>query len=228
VASCGVLRLGRPFLGKPRPTNPGPARLNLFRERNNPVPLAKLIAFDRPLIGAVLPGSGRHFTESEVAALTEAAYHKGVDATRAAVDQKLVEMRVDMEQLSVGVLNKLTLVESATMSQLREALPALTIDISRRLLAGFEPSPELVEKLCLEALEQLFPERDGLELSLCPRDAALLDQISPGWIARYPGLKIKQDANLAPGDCQVRSRFGLTDARQQTKLAVLTHGLTGA
>jgi flagellar assembly protein FliH len=191
------------------------------------VALAKLIAFDRPLIGAVLPGAGRKFTETEVAALTEAAYHKGVDATRAAVDQKLVEMRVDMEQLSVGVLTKLATVESATVAQLREALPALAVDIARRLLAGYEPPAEIVEKLCHEALEQLFPEREGLEISLCPRDAELLEQVSPDWLARYPGLKVKQDATLSPGDCQVRSRFGLTDARQQTKLTVLSHGLTG-
>lgn len=189
--------------------------------------LAKLIAFDRPLIGAVLPGAGRKFTEVEVAALTKAAYHKGVDATRAMVDQKLVEMRVDMEQLSVGVLDKLATVETATVAQLREALPALAVDIARRLLAGYEPPAEIVEKLCQEALEQLFPEREGLEISLCPRDADLLEQVSPGWLSRYPGLKVKRDANLSPGDCQVRSRFGLTDARQQTKLTVLSHGLTG-
>lgn len=189
--------------------------------------LAKLIAFDRPLIGAVLPGAGRVFTEAEVAAKVEAAYHKGVDATREAVDQKLVEMRVDMQQLSEGVLTKLSQIEAATTAQLREALPALAVDLARRLLAGYEPSAEVVGKLCHDALQQLFPEREGLELSLCPRDVALLEQVNPGWLARYPGLKVKSDANLQPGDCLVRSRFGLTDARQQTKLAVLAHGLTG-
>ena len=192
------------------------------------MPLAKLIAFDRPLIGAVLPGrGGRSFTESEVAARAEEAYRKGVDVTRAMMDQKMVEMRVEMEQLSDGVLRQLTQVEPALIAQLREALPALAVDIAKRLLAGYEPPAATVEKLCHEALEQLFPERDNLEISLCPRDAGLLAQASPAWMDRYPGLKIKQDANLTPGDCQVRSRFGLTDARQATKLAVLTHGLTG-
>ena len=188
---------------------------------------AKLIAFDRPLTGAILPGGGRAYTELELAARTEAAYRKGLDAAHAATDQKLVEMRVDMEQLSEGVLQKLSLVESAMLNQLREALPALAVDIAKRLLAGYEPPAEMVGKLCHEALEQLFPEREGLELSLCPRDAALLAQVNPGWLARYPALKVKQDANLLPGDCQVRSRFGLTDARQATKLAVLSHGITG-
>jgi flagellar assembly protein FliH len=189
---------------------------------------AKLIAFDRPLTGALLPGSAsRAYSEAELAARTEEAYRKGVDATRDAVDQKIVELRVDMEQLSTGVLDKLATVEAATVQQLRDALPALAVDLAKRLLAGYEPPPEIVAKLCHEALEQLFPEREGLELSLCPRDAELLEQVSPGWLARYPGLKVKVDASFTPGDCQVRSRFGLTDARQETKLAVLAHGLTG-
>ncbi|MEJ1971934.1 MAG: FliH/SctL family protein [Lacunisphaera sp.] len=188
---------------------------------------AKLIAFDRPLTGAVLPGGGRAYTEAEVAVRAEAAYRKGVDSAHAELDQRLVEMRVEMEQLSDGVLKQLGTVEAATLNQLREALPALAVDIAKRLLAGYEPPAEIVGKLCHEALEQLFPEREGLELSLCPRDAALLEQVNPDWLARYPGLKMKQDASLAPGDCQVRSRFGLTDARQATKLAVLSHGLTG-
>ena len=71
-------------------------------------------------------------------------------------------------------------------------------------------------------------ERDGLELALCPRDAALLNSLNPAWLQSYPGLRIRTDAALAPGDCQVRSRFGLTDARQHVKLAALEHSLTGA
>src|SRR5688500_4072546 len=110
------------------------------------MPFAKLIAFDRPLIGAVLPGAGRTFTEAEVNAKIEQAYHRGVDATRAMVDQKLVEMRVEMQQLSEGVLTKLTTVEATTVAQLREALPALAVDIARRLLAGYEPPAEIVGK----------------------------------------------------------------------------------
>jgi flagellar assembly protein FliH len=38
---------------------------------------------------------------------------------------------------------------------------------------------------------------------------------------------MRADAALSPGDCQVRSRFGLTDARQETKLAALERSLTG-
>ncbi len=192
------------------------------------MPYAKLIAFDRPLTGAVLPGGrGRLYNETEVAQKTEEAYRRGVDCTRAAADQQMVELRHDMEQLSEGVLKKLSVLEPSLLVQIREALPGLAVEISRRLLAGYEPPAEVVAQLCHEALEQLYPERNGLELSLCSRDAELLNSLSPDWLKRYPELQLRTDPALRAGDCMVRSRFGLTDARQETKLAALEHHLTG-
>ena len=103
--------------------------------------------------------------------------------------------------------------EPVLLGQLREALPELVVEIARRLLAGFEPPPDVIERLWREALDQLYPEREGLELTLCPRDAELLESINPEWKQRYPGLRVRSDPALVPGDCLVRSRFGLTDAR---------------
>ena len=192
------------------------------------MPYAKLIAFDRPLSGATLPGGrGRNFNAADLSEMTEAAYRRGVDATRASADQQMVEFRHDMEQLGDGVFKKLAELETSLMSQIREALPGLAVEIGRRLLAGYEPPPEVVARLCQESLEQLYPERDGLEISLSTRDAELLNTLNPAWLKLYSNLRIRVDAALAPGDCQVRSRFGLTDARQETKLAALTHHLTG-
>ena len=133
--------------------------------------LSKLIAFDRPLSGAVLPGGLPHvYTESEMTDLTEAAYRRGVDATRDSADQQMVEFRHDIEQLSDKTLRKLSEIESTLLAEIGEALPVLAVEIARRLLSGYEPPPEMVARLCLEALEQLYPEREGLELSLAERD----------------------------------------------------------
>lgn len=190
---------------------------------------AKLIAFDRPLQGVSVPGqSGKYYSEAELAALEEAAYRRGVDAARALADQQMVEFRADIEQLGDGVFKKVTAVEPALVAQLRESLPALALDIARRLLAGYEPPAEVVSRICEEALNEIFPERDNLELAIAPRDAELLDKLNPVWLRSYPGLRIRADASLRPGDCQVRSRFGLTDARLETKLTALQHSLSPA
>jgi len=182
----------------------------------------KLIPFDRPLTGVAAPGqSGRAVTESELARATQAAYRRGVDDARGAADQQMVEFRADIEQLNDGLLKKLSGLEQDMVAQLREALPGLAVEIARRLLAGYEPPPEIVSRLCEEALTELFPERENLELAVAPRDAELLTRLNPDWMGRYPGLRVRIDQTLTPGDCQVRSRFGLTDARQQTKLTAL-------
>jgi flagellar assembly protein FliH len=56
----------------------------------------------------------------------------------------------------------------------------------------------------------------------------MLEELNPAWLQRYPGLKVRADAALATGDCQVRSRFGLTDARRVTKLETLSLGLANS
>jgi flagellar assembly protein FliH len=187
---------------------------------------AKLIPFDRPLASAALPGAaGRFCSAAELAAIDEAGYRRGIDATRALADQQMVEFRADVERLGHGIFSKLPALEPALLAQLRDALPALALELARRLLAGYEPPSEIVARICEEALVELFPERENLELAVSPRDAALLETLHPAWLARYPGLRIRAEATLAPGDCQVRSRFGLTDARLQTKLTALERNL---
>lgn len=191
--------------------------------------LTKLIAFDRPLRAVSAPGlTGRTFTEAELAAATEEAYRRGVDDARGAGDQQMVEFRADVEQLHEGVFRRLPDLEPLFVSQIRDALPSLALEIARRLLAGYEPPPEIIARLCEEALNALFPERDGLELLLCAHDAEVLRKLNPAWMERYPGLQICVDPALKPGDCQVRSRFGITDARQEVKLEALSSSLSAA
>ena len=189
----------------------------------------KLIPFDRPLTGTVTPGrAGRLYTETEYNAHGEASYRRGIDAARSLADQQMVDIRSEVAHLSSTVLEQLTTLEPALLKQMRDALPALAVDIAKHLLAGYEPPVEIIDALCRDALEQLFPERENLELILCPHDAELFTQLNPGWIERYPGLRIRPDLTLTPGDCQVRSRFGLTDARQQTKLEALARSFAVA
>lgn len=189
----------------------------------------KLVSFDRPLRGAGVVGqAGRFLSEAELAEREEAAYQRGVDAARQLADQELVEFRADIQRLSEGVFGQLSTLEPAMTAQLREALPGLALELARRLLAGYEPPAEVISNICEEALTEIFPERENLELLVSPRDAALLQKLNPDWLTRYPGLKLRPEASLTPGDCQVRSRFGLTDARMQTKLNALQNSLSAA
>jgi flagellar assembly protein FliH len=189
----------------------------------------KLVAFDRPLASATIPGrSSRLYTESEMAAIRAQAYQEGADSTRGFASQQLVEFRTDVQTLQEGLFRRLSTIDTEITAQLRDALPLLAVEIARRLLADYEPPAEQVLHLCEETLKQLYPEHENLELFLSPRDAALLESLPADWKNRYPGLRLTVDAMLETGDCQVRSRFGLTDARRQSKLDALSRELLSA
>jgi flagellar assembly protein FliH len=134
-------------------------------------------------------------------------------------------MRSEVQQLNESLFETLRSAEERMGEQVRSALPGLALEIGRRLLAGWEPPAEVVERVCRETLEALFPETSGLELVICARDAELLEKISPGWLPDFPGLKITVAANLQPGDCMVRSRFGVVDARGSSRLRSLQESL---
>ena len=188
-----------------------------------------VVAFDRPLIGAFLPAhSPRRYTEADLAAARAQGFREGTDSARAFADQQMVDLRAEVQALQAGVLGKLVEVEPELHTQVREALPLLAVELAQRLLAGFVPPPELVERLCREALDQLYPEREGLELVVCPRDASVLERLLPGWRGHFPDLKVTIDDTLVPGDCLVRSRFGVTDARGMAKLEALRRELLSA
>ena len=46
-------------------------------------------------------------------------------------------------------------------------------------------------------------------------------------IEGYPNVKFHQDDSLLPGDCQVKSRYGLLDGRISTKLRKVRQELNG-
>ncbi|MCS6245096.1 MAG: flagellar biosynthesis protein [Opitutus sp.] len=187
-----------------------------------------VLAFDRPLI-AVQPAFGalREHTAGELIAARVAGYEAGQDAAHDFSNQQIVELRAEMQQLQEGILTRIGQAQDELTAQVRRALPELAVEIGQRLLAGFVPPPELVEKLCREALDQLYPERDGLELVVGPRDAAVLERLVPSWRAHFTNLRITIDDTLNPGDCLVRSRFGVTDARGESKIASLKQELLG-
>ncbi len=191
------------------------------------MPTTTLVAFDRPLSGAFVPGrDGAWISESALAAMRVEAYQKGGDTAREFADQQLVEFRREVQDLQNGLFARLAEVDARITAQLQASLPALVIELARRLLAGFEPTPERVLALCTEALDQLHPETEDLELRVSAADAERLDQVEKDWQTRYPGLRLVIVPSLRPGDCQVRSRFGLTDARLDAKLAALAQELT--
>ncbi|WP_043589099.1 FliH/SctL family protein [Geminisphaera colitermitum] len=189
------------------------------------------IAFDRPLTGVAIVAAThdnsdepRH-TAAELAAAHARGLREGEQQVRATADRELAALRASVQTLQEGLFSKLSGMEQTLQAQMRAALPPLAIEVGRRLLAGYEPSAEVIERVCREALDQLHPEREGLELVVSPHDAAHLQKVLPAWSGHFPDLKLTTDDTLVTGDCLVRSRFGITDARGPARLEALRQEL---
>lgn len=164
--------------------------------------------------------------EARLATAREEGFARGYAEARQFYEQQLAESRALIHQMrdeqARGTVETLANLEK----RISTALPELALDIARQILAGYEPPAELLQAICRQSLDQMFPERAGLELVLGPRDAELLQAQPPAWRSAYPGLKITADPVLQPGECVVRSRFGVVDGRRETRLAALRESLT--
>lgn len=192
----------------------------------------KFVTFDRPLkSAAVVQGKGSLFTAKEIEALEKAAFARGLEHAQAVHSKQLAAQQSEFASLATGVLSKVGQAENAAVGELTKIIPALIRDISERLLAGYKPSAEVVSRICEESIAGLSAETDEVEMNLAAHDLELLRQHAPEWFTRAGStgkLRMNADHSLKPGDCVIKSRFGLIDARLETKMRALNTAVAAA
>ncbi|OAM88620.1 hypothetical protein AW736_16275 [Termitidicoccus mucosus] len=182
----------------------------------------------RESVGRAAAAARADATAASLAAAREEGMAEGARRERARAQVEIDALAARVRALETGVFAKLASLNDDLLAQVRSALPPLALEVGQRLLGEFVPPAKVVKRVCEEVLEQLHPETEDLELVVGSRDAALLERVLPEWQTRYPGLKLAVDETLSPGDCMVRSRFGVVDGRRAAKLEALKSELTGA
>ena len=104
------------------------------------------------------------------------------------------------------------------VEEINSRLPELVLAMLHRVLADTPMDRQLVCKIIDETLGQFISKDEDLEIRLSKSDLALLRGGEESSEDLYPGITLLEDPALQPGDCLVRSRFGLVDARVQTKI----------
>jgi flagellar biosynthesis/type III secretory pathway protein FliH len=158
------------------------------------------------------------FTADELEAARREAYQRGFEDASAVVETQIVEQREEVVHLQQKTLQALADRHDALARQMREAVPALTMEIVRRVLGGMEPTEKAVAQIVNEVLQGIAPGPEEVEVCLSPRDLKLIETYQPGLRERYPRMLFRADPGLQAGDCIVTSRFGALDGRLATKL----------
>jgi flagellar assembly protein FliH len=166
--------------------------------------------------------------ESRVRAAEQAAYERGRLDAEKNLGAQLLQQRNEMLELQQGVLESLRCAVPEVIRQTEEALFQIALESAKKVVAGIPIEPGLVEAVVREAVAQT-KETAEITIQLHPDDLALLHKHPSPILQGLPGagpLKFIGSSEITRGGCLVQTRFGLLDARRETKLEQLRESIS--
>lgn len=157
----------------------------------------------------------------------QAAYDRGRQDGEHALSEQLLRQRQETVELQSGVIDSLRHAVAQVIQETESALIELALEAARKVVAGLPVSVELVENVVREALKQAEGATE-ITVQLHPEDLALLRQHNASLLNGLPEtgpLRFVGSSDVSRGGCLVQTRFGMIDARRETKLSQLEHTL---
>jgi len=193
------------------------------------MPWSETIRFDRPLrdvqcLAGTPPPDWPALLEQQL----RQAHERGRLEGERALSEQLIHQRNELAELQRGVLDALRRAVPQVLQQAESLLIPLALEAARRVGAEMPITPELVERIVRETLQQAEDTAE-ITVRLHPDDLALLRQYGSELLQGLPGLgplKFVASTDVGRGGCIVQTRFGLIDARRETKLEQLHQTLT--
>ncbi len=184
----------------------------------------------RPLRDVVLASVRPQLDEFEqqLRQREQAGYERGRKDGEREVSERLIQQRTEMQALQKGVLDSLGQVVPRLARDCESGLVTLAIEVAQKLVAGLPVSKEMIEAAIQEALTQI-EETTEIHIHLNPEDLALLQQLQSPLLtpagADQP-MQFHGSTDVTRGGCLVRTRFGVIDARRETKIELLKKTLS--
>jgi len=178
---------------------------------------------DVRLEAAVSPvDAGRQSRERE-----QAAYERGQRDAEKALSEQILQQRSELLQLHQGVVESLRTAVPQLVKEAEAALIDLAMEAAKKVVANAPISREAVEAAVRDALSQLEDKAD-ITVQLHPDDLALLRKHKSPILEGLPDtgpLRFLSTPEVTRGGCMVHTRFGVLDARRETKLEQLRQSL---
>jgi flagellar assembly protein FliH len=184
-------------------------------------PAPDILSFSSPLrdVRLVRCGSRDELLGQDL----QASFERGRLEGERALAQQLVQQRAELMELQTGVLASLRAAVVQVVRDCERALVTLAFEAAQKLVAGLPVTPELIEAIVQEACAEV---EDGSEFTVQvhPEDLALLEQINSPLLLPHGGpdrVRFQASPQVTRGGCLVQTRFGVIDARRETKANAL-------
>jgi flagellar assembly protein FliH len=188
-------------------------------------PLRQTIPLAAPLRDVKLARCGDRDTLHR--ADLQASYERGrLDGERA-LSEQLIRQRAEVMELQTGVLASLRDAVPRVARESERALVALAIEAASKVVCGLPVSAEMIEAAVKEAIAQA-QDTAALTVQLHPEDLGLLERVNSPLLLPQGGrdrIHFQPSAHVTRGGCVVQTRFGVIDARRETKIELLHSAL---
>lgn len=157
----------------------------------------------------------------------QAAYERGRREGEHALSEQLIRQRNEAVELQRGVLDALGRVVPQVVAETETALMNLALEAAQKLVAGLPVTMEMVEAVVRETVHQVEGSAE-ITIQLHSDDLALLRLHNSSVLNGLPEsgpLRFVASAEVTRGGCLVQTRFGVIDARRETKMEQLRHAL---
>jgi flagellar assembly protein FliH len=187
------------------------------------------IKFHAPLRGVqLLPPLSHRDAELARRQAEQDAYERGRHDGEKALSEQLLQQRSELLELQQGVLTAMREAIPHLIQQTEQQLIEVALETAKKIVAGMPISQEMVEAVVREAVGEI---EDSAEITvhLNGDDLALLRKHQSSVLQGLPSagaMRFISSTEVTRGGCLVQTRFGMLDARRETKLEQLRESLS--
>jgi flagellar assembly protein FliH len=159
----------------------------------------------------------------------QAADERGLCDGERRLREQLLAQRAEFAELQRGVIESLRAAVPRVVHDAETALVTLALQAAQKLVAGLPVTTEMVEAVVREALGQVEDTAE-IVVALHAEDLALLEQSGSPLLAPAAGgvkTTFRAATEVTRGGCMVHTRFGVIDARRETKAERLQQVVQG-
>ncbi|MGA2247011.1 MAG: FliH/SctL family protein [Verrucomicrobiota bacterium] len=189
---------------------------------------ADQIVLKEPLCGVrLLAGAPTQDWQQFLHDREQASFEDGRRAGESALNEQLLRQRNETVELQRGILASLQTAFPKVAHEAETAVIDLALEAAKKIVAGLPIDAVLVEHTVREALAQAQDTAEIL-VQVHPDDLALLRQHQSSILNGLPEsgpLRFVPSSDVGRGGCVIQTRFGLIDARRETKIEQLRQSL---
>lgn len=179
------------------------------------IPLTHPLRDVRVLAHSASPDWNEHLRGRE-----QAAYERGRREGEDSLREELIRQRNEIGEQLKDVIESLHRAVPGLIADTESALIQLALESAQKMIAGLPINAKLIDAVVREALQQV-EDTAGVTVQLHAEDLAVLQKHKSAILKDAPGaspVQFTASAEVTRGGCLVQTRFGVIDARRETKL----------